>query len=354
MKASNYLIVGGGVGGLFIAKHLIDQGCSVTLIDNNENKSSIIAAGLINPLVFRRMNLSWRANEFIPYAEKAYRELESASGSQFFHPLIIRRLFSSEQERTFWLDRQFTANYAPYMYPINSDDDIYSRGRNDFGSGRVKNAFFVDTVSFIESTFRWLSTRCIIRREQVNYAAIDPVNSTYNGQYFTGIIFAEGVHIRENPWFNDLPVHSTKGELLTIESDGLPTDESLNRKCFVLPLANGTFKVGATYVWHTYNDETTNEGKDQLIEQLSYVTTAEFRITHQQAGMRPTTNDRRPYIGKHPDFPGLYVFNGLGTKGYMLAPLLSAEFCQWLTQETEMDYDVRLERHIKFQKNEAQ
>jgi len=347
MIKKHFLIVGGGVGGLFVAKKLCDSGHDFTLIDNAENKSSAVAAGLINPLVFRRMNLSWRVSEFLPKAVEEYRTIEQETGSSFFHTLIIRRLFSSEQERQFWIDKYKLPEYAPYMYRLTDEDDAYSKAKNDFGSGRVNQAYHVDTVTFIAKTKQWLAARGEVIQEQLNYVDIDPVLVTYKEKSYSGIIFCEGVHVRENPWFNFLPVNSTKGELLTISSDELPENESLNRKCFVLPLGEKWFKVGATYAWNTYNDFPTQEGKDQLHENLKYLTDSSYEIINQQAGMRPTTFDRRPFMGKHPEFDKIFVFNGLGTKGYMLAPLLSAELCNWIEGKSELHPEVTLDRLIK-------
>ena len=347
MIKKHFLIVGGGVGGLFVAKKLCDAGHAFTLIDNAENKSSAVAAGLINPLVFRRMTLSWRTDEFIPKAVEEYRSIEQETGSSFFHSLNIRRLFSSEQERQFWIDKHKLPEFSPYMNPLTDEDVTYAKAKNDFGTGRVKQAFYVDTVTFIAKAKEWLATKGEVVKEQLNYADIDPVLASFKGKSYSGIIFCEGVYVRENPWFNFLPISSTKGEVLTISSNELPEHESLNRKCFVLPLGEKSFKVGSTYVWNTYDDKVTEEGRKQLQENLKYITDSSCEIINQQAGMRPTTVDRRPFIGKHPEFDKLFVLNGLGTKGYLLAPLLSAELCSWLDGKSELHPEVTLDRLIK-------
>jgi glycine oxidase len=347
MIKKHFLVVGGGVGGLFVAKKLSDAGHAFTLIDNAENKSSAVAAGLINPLVFRRMTLSWRTDEFIPKAVEEYRSIEQETGSSFFHALNIRRLFSSEQERQFWIDKHKLPEFSPYMNPLTAEDDTYAKAKNDFGTGRVKQSFYVDTVTFIAKTKQWLATKGEVIHEQLDYSTIDPERVTYKGKSYSGIIFCEGVHVRENPWFQFLPVNSTKGEVLTIRSEVLPENESLNRKCFVLPLGEKSFKVGSTYVWNTYDDHVTEEGSIQLQENLKYVTATSYEIVNQQAGMRPTTFDRRPFLGSHPQFDKLLVMNGLGTKGYMLAPLLSAELCNWIVGKGELHPEVVLDRLIK-------
>ena len=100
------LIIGGGLAGVTLAWQLIKKGQGVLLIDNKQNKSSSIAAGMINPIVFRRVTKSWRVDEFIPKAKDFYREVEAATGSQFFDSIKIRRFFSSEQEKQSWHQKQ--------------------------------------------------------------------------------------------------------------------------------------------------------------------------------------------------------------------------------------------------------
>ena len=69
--------------------------------------------------------------------------------------------------------------------------------------------------------------------------------------------------------------------------------------------------------------------------------------TFVQAGVRPGSADRRPFIGTHPKNDNYHIFNGLGSKGYMLAPLLSLEFAQHLIEGTELHAEVQLSRYNK-------
>jgi glycine/D-amino acid oxidase-like deaminating enzyme len=183
--------------------------------------------------------------------------------------------------------------------------------------------------------------------EKVDYADIDPAASSYKGKKYDGIIFCEGVEVRHNPWFVNLPINDTKGETLTIRSTTLPETESLNRKCFTLPIGNNEFRVGATYDWNTYNADITEEGKKQLQEMLTYITDQDYSIIDQKAGIRPTTVDRRPLMGAHPTFKNLFVFNGLGTKGYLLAPLLAKELIDSILDGGILDKEVLVSRTLK-------
>ena len=105
------LIVGAGIAGINIGIHLLNRGISITIIDQGENKSTSVAAGLINPIVFRRTTKSWRADDFIPYLIDFYRTLEINTSTRFFNPLVIRRIFSSDQERNDWNKKQERTDY---------------------------------------------------------------------------------------------------------------------------------------------------------------------------------------------------------------------------------------------------
>lgn len=347
MTQKHFLVVGAGIAGISICKQFISRGHEVTLIDSGINRSSVIAAGMINPIVFRRMTKSWRIDEFLPAAKSFYAEFTEACNEQFLFPIDIRRLFSSEQEHNFWIEKQDLVAYKDYLIPLTKEDDEYNRAINEFGTGRLKNGYYVATHSFLERAKQWIAQTNKVLLEKVDYSLIDPENSAYKGIEYDGIVFCEGVEVRHNPWFKDLPINDTKGETLTIRSHEIPEDESLNRKCFILPMGNSEFKVGATYEWNTYNDDLSEEGKNQLKDMIAYATNASYTIIDHKAGIRPTTLDRRPLMGSHAQFKSLHVFNGLGTKGYLLAPLLAQETVEHILDGRILDKEVEISRTIK-------
>lgn len=336
------LVVGGGLAGSCLSFQLSQMGCKVTLVDSGINVSSRVAAGMINPLVFRRMTKSWRVDEFIPYAIDFYQSIERLTDSSFFHPVTIRRFFSSEQERGFWLQRQGTDAYAAYMHEVSDEDETAVPYANQFGSGRVKNSFYLNTNTLLDVLQSFDSFVC--RREAFDYNALNAETGLYKDESFDLIVFCEGYQSKNNPWFNYVPIDPTKGETLTIETEGLSQEESFNRKCFTLHIGGGQFRVGATYVWHTDNITITEEGKELLLENLHYLTNEPFKIVNQQAGIRPTTADRRPFMGRHPHHEKLAIFNGLGTKGYLMAPLLAKEMAEYLINNQEINTECRLSR----------
>lgn len=341
---SKVLIIGGGLAGCTLAIQFIQQGHTVSVVDSGTNHSSTVAAGMINPLVFRRMTRSWRLDEFLEYGYPFYQQLEKLTSSRFFHPIIIRRFFSSQQERGFWEEKSVKEQFINYMHPIVPEDETYMPYANQYGSGRVKQAAYIQTTQFLSSCKTYISTNGKWHTEVIDYSSIDPINSTWKNEVFDYIIFCEGYLGKENPWFGHLPLNQTKGETLTVELANLPENESLNRKCFMLPIGNHQFKVGATYVWNTNTLNITEEGKEHLLANLNYLTDEIPKVISQNAGVRPTTVDRRPLMGQHPEFNKLYVFNGLGTKGYMMAPLLSKELASFITHGTPLNTECSITR----------
>ncbi len=343
----NALIVGGGIAGISIALHLLKRGCSITVIDQGENKSTSIATGLINPIVFRRTTKSWRADDFIPYQEKFYKELEIKTSTHFFNPLVIRRVFSSEQERNDWKKKQERTDYQHYLNKISDQDNEYNLVPCPFGSTRVKNCFWVDSLKFISAGKQLIEQLGTWKTEPFNHTFFNATEKKYKDTSYSHVIFCEGYEVKNNPLFKNLAISPTKGQVLTVKSNLIPEDESLNRKCFVLPLGENQFKIGSTYEWEAQDSSITEEGKNLILENLSVLLDDSPQIIGHEAGIRPTTIDRRPFMGEHSKYKGNYVFNGLGTKGYMIAPLLANELTAFLLDGAELDPEVAVYRREK-------
>jgi glycine/D-amino acid oxidase-like deaminating enzyme len=346
-KQQHFLIVGAGVAGLCIGKQLIDLNQRVTIIDNDQNVSTNIAAGMINPIVFRRMTKSWRVDEFLPFAKNFYNNFGAEWGGKIFHEITIRRMFSSQQEANFWLEKQNKPEFSAYLTPLSEEDLNFDKAINDFGSGRVKNSAYIAAMPFVEGAKKWFGTRNALIKESFDYSALNPTTGEYNNIRYDGIIFCEGVAIQNNPWFSSLPINPTKGEILTIKASGMPENESLNRKCFVLPIGESSFRIGSTYQWNTYNTVPTKEGADEITANFRFLSKGPIAIIEHHAGIRPTILDRRPVMGAHEKYSNLFVFNGLGAKGYLLAPFLAGEFVAHLLNGVPIDKEMCVQRFMK-------
>ncbi|MFB0907812.1 MAG: FAD-dependent oxidoreductase, partial [Spirosomataceae bacterium] len=57
-----------------------------------------------------------------------------------------------------------------------------------------------------------------------------------------------------------------------------------------------------------------------------------------------STTDRRPFLGKHPEFNNMFIFNGLGTKGVSIAPFFARQFRDFLLNGKEINSETTIER----------
>jgi len=337
----NFLIIGAGLAGLSLAHHLKKKGHSVLLLDKGENFSSTIAAGMVNPMVFRRMNKSWRLDEFMPTANEFYKELELQLNVKFYHPVPIYRCFSSLQEKTWWIEKSANQEFSNYLRENLLEYQLTVDIKSEFGTGIVKQAFWINATLFIQALQLYFSSNDELIYQDFDIEKFDPVNNIYNNKTFDAVVFCVGYEQQKLPFFEHIPIQQTKGQLITIKTDELSNDYSLNRKCFIIPVGKNTFKVGATYEWNNDTTHCTSEGLIEIKEKLAHLYTGSYDLVKQEAGIRPTVSDRRPVLGKSHVYNNIYLFNGLGTKGYMMAPLLAKEMTDLILdgKEPPMEYN---------------
>jgi glycine/D-amino acid oxidase-like deaminating enzyme len=138
-------------------------------------------------------------------------------------------------------------------------------------------------------------------------------------------VFATGFGLLENPFFNYLPLQGNKGEYLEIHSPDLNLSNIVKASVFIIPQGSGRYSAGATYDQRDNSPATTTAARKYIVQKLESLVLGRYRITGQTAGIRPTVPDRRPLIGEHPEIGGMYVLNGLGSRGVMIAPYAAAQ-----------------------------
>lgn len=318
------LIVGGGLAGICLAFHLKEEGADVMLLDDGKNASSAMAAGLVNPMSFRRTLLSWRVAECYNESLAFYQKLEQIFDAPLIHPIKIRRLFASQDESCLWKERMHLEEYKEFTFPLTEKDACFL----PFGSGTIKG-FWVDSARFISESHSYFEGKNQLISEVFNPDYFVPEQAIYRQIKYDKVVFALGYRNHELPWFRSTPVECTKGQILTAMWDSSETT-SLHRKAFALPIGGGKFKIGSTYEWKNATTNPTEEGRTILLNNFKSISSETIEIIDHTAGVRPTTPDRRPIIGVHPEHSKLYIFNGLGAKGYMTAPLMSKLLVQTL------------------------
>jgi len=331
------IILGQGLAGSTLAMRFFDQGKDFLVIDNGrKNSSSEVAAGMWNPIVFRKLNKSWKADELLPELESFYRDCEKKIDKKILHPLKIGRVHSSKFESDLWLEKRSLPGFEAYLGNESKVPEGFKDPEN--GISIVHKAGYVDLIPFLKGVENLLLEKDKLRIEELDE---DEILQEFSD---CTIIDCRGYRCADSKWWSYLPFGKTKGEVLTISCKKLPLDDVFNAGFFVCPLGNDLFRLGATFNWDEEDSVPTAKGKEQLVNKLKKWMDKPFSVVDHRAGIRPTVADRRPMIGKHPEIENLYLFNGLGTKGVMIAPYLSKVFLDCVLREKRFPDEVNLER----------
>ena len=348
----DFIIVGNGLAGISFAEIALQNNKSVFVFDNNSQPSSRVAGGLYNPVVLKRFSEVWKAKEQIDFAFPLYHNIQSKLDVVFdFEMPILRKLFSIEEQNN-WFQAADKPNLAPFLdskLVTNSYESIVS----PFHYGKVNHTGYLEISILIEAYSNYLKSLNSFSDDAFVYDEIEFLDGfiQYKNIKARHIIFAEGFGLHANPYFKDLPLDGTKGELLIIKAPKLQLDVVVKSSVFILPIGNDLYKVGATYDWSDKTNKPTEAGKQELVEKLSELISCDFEIIKHFAGVRPTVKDRRPLVGTHPIHSQLHVLNGLGTRGVMLGPYLANQLFQHIENSIPLEKEIDITRCYKKNRN---
>tara|TARA_R110001606_G_scaffold141790_3_gene281028 strand:- start:1221 stop:2261 length:1041 start_codon:yes stop_codon:yes gene_type:complete len=341
----DYIVVGLGLAGLAFIEELIEAKKTFIVFEDDSQTSSLVAGGVYNPVILKRFTPVWNADKQLEIALPFYERIEKKLHEKVDVKFNTRKVFKSIEDQNNW----FEASDKPLLSKFMNADIINEKIEGviaDFGFGEVQKTGRIDTEKLVTSYRNYLANESKIIFEKFKYNAVQLINNTcvYKNIESSRIVFCEGFGIKQNPFFNNLPLKEAKGELLTIHAPELEIDFLLKSTLFVLPLGNHLYKVGATFNWSDKTLNPSEEGKQELVEKLKKVITVPYTITNQTAGIRPTVRDRRPLVGVHSENKQLVVLNGLGTRGVMIAPTVAKNLFNHLENGETLDKEIDIKR----------
>lgn len=345
VKQVDYIIVGCGLASIAFCEQLRANSKSFIVFDDGSQQSSIVAAGLYNPVILKRFSEVWKAKEQLDIALPVYKRIEQDLSIKIDYKLRILRRFSSIEEQNLW----FSASDKPKLEPFLSTELV--KNNNDaidapFGFGEVLHAGRLDTTALIDAYKDYLKQIKSLEESSFIYEKLQVLSQgiLYNDIEAKHTVFAEGFGVKNNPHFNQIPLNGTKGEVLIIKAPKLNIDYGVKSSVFIIPIENDLYAVGATYNWTDKTNLPTVEGKQELITKLKTFLKCDFEVVQHLAGIRPTVKDRRPLVGRHPEHQNLYVLNGLGTRGVMIAPYVAEKLYQFIENNKPLDSEIDIKR----------
>lgn len=342
----DYIVVGLGLAGTAFCETLRKQNKRFVVFNDTSQNASLVAGGLSNPVILKRFTMAWNANTLIPIANSFYHELEHTLGERLMSDVSVYRRFASVEEQNLWFEAADKKNVKKYLSPVvvrNSNSALIAPC--DFG--KVLDASLLDTGSALKNYTAFLEKRGVMVSESFDHAKLEQNSTqvTYGATTAKHIVFSEGFGLRKNPFFNYLPMQGSKGEYLIIKCRDLKEINVIKSSVFVIPLGNDLYKVGANYDRDTSSNLPTERTKLELMKKLDTLLACPYEVVGHQAGVRPTVKDRKPLIGQHPEFHRMFVLNGFGSHGIMIAPWAATQLFASIEQGTTLQQEVDIKRY---------
>jgi tRNA 5-methylaminomethyl-2-thiouridine biosynthesis bifunctional protein len=353
-NAKTYTIIGAGIAGLTLAQKLCDAGKHVTLIDRQKQpcletsgnpQAMVMPSFALNDSVETRFYLS----AFL-YAIRHY------SPNNYHGVGVYELAFNDKQKQ--WQDKLLENFYLPQsLVKKHQQGLLYS------------TAGWLDTQGHAKSVFEQLQQKPNFAYRQVEINSIEQLGNVWQLKQDNSVVhtteclvLANGINLKKLLPNHELPITPKHGQISYFKSKNASTpiaDCPHIQLCkgYITPRWHGEQTMGATFDhiaeqdW--YKTPQTSENHRQRNIELWNNTPFEkllVQITSEKsrAGIRVTTPDHLPICGavvdqqqfkkdyhdirhgkswKHYPQPqhtnNLYIFTGLGSRGFTSAPLLA-------------------------------
>lgn len=334
----DFLIVGQGLAGSMLAVELSSRGQTVMVLDNaHKGSSSKVAAGLINPITGHRLNITEQLEQYIDVTKPFYQGLEKMLGASFYYPISQTRLIKNAGQADYFAKRLQQSEYQELLRTTNSS--LFKNA--EYGCAEVSQTAMVDTKELLRASREWLTAKNAYTALALDYSrlAVSESGVQYDSFKAKRIVFCEGYQAIYNPWLKDLPFKLAKGEILSIKTDK-PVDTMLSWGSWLVPHKEGLSKLGSNFAWNDLSLNPNSELASKLLNSLHENTTINGEIETHEVGIRPTTAQRKPFIGALGNLGHAYCFNGLGSKGCLIAPFYTQLLCDHLLDGTPLPEEV--------------
>ncbi|MEH7237626.1 glycine oxidase ThiO [Bacillus sp. JJ1562] len=152
------------------------------------------------------------------------------------------------------------------------------------------------------------------------------IAKTANGDIHTKhIVIATGVY--SNRLFRNLGISEklspVKGESIIVQHEKPFLQHTLfHDKSYIVPRNNGKLVIGASMIQDDWSESVSLQSVEQLINiaKAMLPSSTNWKIDSFTSGLRPTTFDGLPFIGRHPEEERIFIACGHFRNGILLAP----------------------------------
>lgn len=345
-KTNRILIIGSGLAGSTLALELAEHNIHITLIDNQFHQSSSrIAAGLLNPIVPKGVRKTWQCDTLFPAVFTYYAKWEQTLNQRFIHQIPFLNLHANPNEAHEWDLQLKNPSMEGWLTKADTEDIQYLPFQSATWvnhCGRLDVAKFLQAVQHhFESCGQFVSAE--FQHQNLQKLA---GGWRYQQHDYDAVVFCEGIGVSVNPWFDSLFFDPTGGDILTVHIPNLGTEPKIiKQKQWIVPTAEkDIYLVGGNFHKGNLSHIPEKQDAEYLLERVKSITQQPVTLIEHRRAVRPTVQQRRPYLGEHALEKGLFIFNGLGAKGSSLCCWLAPMLCKRILNQGNLHPEVDIAR----------
>ena len=372
----DYAIIGAGINGSFMAYRLQQAGKKVILLDPKGvgGSGSQAAGAFLSPKVGRGGDLKDIVNEAYPQAVAFYRE---KTPSLFTQKGLLHFPKNIDDAQLNFTDfKKFADN--PFTPP--TQDHLKLLKQKDIAKDGLffSDAGIVDPLELCHFLTQGLT--CI--KQEVKDLFWDGTQWEVDGIQAENIILASGAYPL-SLYADYIELRAVWGERIEIKTD-TQVDINYHQNISISATkSNGRIVIGASHQQHQMDRELDIHIVDELLDKARGIMELEnISVLDHRGGVRAGSFDYLPIIGpiidtvetldKFPKlingakvdekllcyYPNVHIINGVGGRGFVLAPYLSQCLTDALLDNKEIDKRITthrlFKRWVKKQKKEQQ
>ena len=334
---SDFLVVGGGVMGMMLARELSDAGASVTLVDRQAcgKEASWAGGGIVSPLYPWRYRpevtrlASWSQSSYVHLAQ-ALKE-ETGLDPELRQKGMLMLAVDDADKALAWANdfgrplRQVEASFVHELEPNLAQKQTQALWMPEVAS--VRNPRLVACLR--ESLHR--RANVTIKESQGMQGLLIDNGQVTGVQTAKGNIEAGHTVLCTGAWTGqlleglglNLPVAPVRGQMMLFKAKpGVLNRVVLEGARYIIPRNDGRILIGSTLEHGSFDKQTTQAAYDTLYESALGImpALADYEVEHHWCGLRPGSPTGVPYIGAVPGYDGLSVNAGQYRNGLVLAP----------------------------------
>lgn len=364
MESYDYVIVGAGISGCSVAYELSKYTSNILLIDKNEmvaSEASGAAGAFLSPLLGKKNDFKDLVTKSLKYTLDLYKQ-------QF--PFVIDncgtiRIPKNDNDRDKFKD------YIPFMdfdYQEKENGYFFNIGTvvNSIGLCKAMAISFINNRKSLKTKFNYNVTKKFYDGE---FWILNDEIKTKNIILTTGI----SMNLIDEPYLKIRPVWGKRIDITTTTN----LNHNYHKECSIsksFKMNDNKYKVSIGATHHRSIDNLDNITNDniKLLEKANDIISLEnVDIIKEYIGARACSYDYFPIVGdvidskktlkefpslingtkisddKFIKYKNLFILNGVGGRGFVLAPYLAKQLVDKIINNNDIDKNITVNRVFK-------